>query len=308
MGIRRLSALVAAGVLAVALAGCSVDATLTVRVREDGSGTVRVAVRADAEAVTAVELGGVPIDDAVRLADLADSGWAVGTWAKADDGSATLMLVKPFDGVGEVAGIVRELNGDLGPLRRLRATRDYGLLTTDYSVTGRMDLARAGSGVADDAELSASLAALGVDVNVIDEQLRAQVQSSFDLKVVVRLPGAHPVTFAPRAGSTSAVIDASTSVRNTQRVLYLVAAVGFVVLAAVLWARGGRRRRRGRGGARRGSAAAGRAPRGSRSSGSGRVASRAPETRPADPRPTGRGPIHRRPIDPGRPPPRRGSA
>ncbi len=235
--------LVAGVGLALLLAGCSVDATVTVRVRDDGSGTVKVAVRADAEAVTAVELGGVPIDDAVRLTDLTDAGWRVGSWVRADDGSAGLLLAKPFANVDEVAGIVRELNGDIGPLPRLRASRDYGLLATDYSVRGRIDLAAAGSGVADDAELSAALVALGVDVNVIDEQLRAQVQSSFGLEVVVRLPGRAPVTFTPSEGKTIAAVDASSSVRNTERLLYLVAAVGFVVLAAVVWARGGRRRR-----------------------------------------------------------------
>lgn len=230
--------------LALVLAGCSVDARVTVRVRDDGSGTVRVAVRADAEAVTAVELGGLPIDDAVRLADLTDIGWSVGTWAKAADGSATLVLAKPFDSVGEVAGIVRELNGDVGPVPSLRASRTYGLVSTDYSVTGRIDLGAAQSGIATDPQIVAALEGLGVDVRVIDEQLRAQVQSSFDLKIVVDLPGARPRTFAPRAGTTSARIDAASSVRNTERLLFLAAAVGFVVLAGVVWSRGGRRRRR----------------------------------------------------------------
>ncbi len=293
MGNRRPGALVAAGLLTVALAGCAVDATLTVRVRDDGSGTVRVAVRADAEAVRAVELGGVPIDDAVRLSDLADTGWTVGRWRKADDASATLALEKPFDSVDEVAGIVRELNGDLGPLPRLQASRDFGVLTTDYAVTGRIDLGAAGSGVADDAELSAALVALGVDVGVIDEQLRAQVQSSFGLEVVVRLPGAPPATFTPKEGATRASVDASSSVRNTQRVLYLVAAVGFLGLAGVVWIRGGRRRRRRRGGVARTAAAGPRA----------RVhAGRTPEgRRPAAPRSPGRRPPDRPP------PPRRGA-
>lgn len=288
--------------LALALAGCAVDATVTVRVRDDGSGTVKVVVRADAEAVTAVELGGVPIDDAVRLADLADTGWEVGRWSRADDGSASLTLAKPFDRVDEVAGIVQELNGDLGPLPRLTASRDAGLLATDYAVRGRIDLAAAGSGVAQDAELSAALVGLGVDVTVIDEQLRAQVQSSFGLEVVVHLPEAKAQTFTPRDGRTSAVVAAASSVRNTERMLYLVAAVGFLVLAAVVWRRGGRRRRRRRGGARRGPASPGRAavgptPRSPRPVGPRR-----------DPGPAGRRPPPRGPADPGRhPPPRRGS-
>ncbi|HEU5302889.1 MAG TPA: hypothetical protein VFW06_11695 [Acidimicrobiia bacterium] len=308
----------AAGLLAVTLAGCAVDATVTVRVREDGSGTVRVAVRADPDAVTAVELGGVPIDDAVRLADLADAGWSVGSWVRADDGSATLELETRFDNVSEVAAIVRELNGDLGPLPRLRASRDAGLLATRTSVTGSIDLAAAGSGVADDAELSAALVALGVDVGVVDEQLRAQVQSSFGLEVVVRLPGEPPVTFAPKGDATSAAIDASASVRNTERVLYLVAAVGFLLLAGVVWIRGGRRRRGRRGGRRAAPARSAVAASASSSSGrrqrgapgprapEGRLPGRRPpERRPPDRRPPDRRPPDRRPPDQGkrRPPP-----
>ncbi|MFO7591347.1 MAG: hypothetical protein R6X23_10705 [Acidimicrobiia bacterium] len=304
--------LVAAGVLALALAGCAVDATVTVRVREDGSGTVQVEVRADADAVTAVELGGVPIDDAVRLADLADTGWSVGRWVKADDGSATLELETQFDNVSEVAAIVRELNGDLGPLQRMRASRDSGLLATRTSVTGRIDLAAAGSGVADDAELSAALVALGVDVGVIDEQLRAQVQSSFGLEVVVQLPGEPPVTFAPKGDATSAPIDASSSVRNTERVLYLAAAVGFLLLAVVVWIRGGRRRRGRRGARRAAPARSGAAASASPSPGRrhrGAPGPRPPEVRsparPPERRPPDRRPPDRRPPDRGkrRPPP-----
>jgi len=302
VGHRRSGAAVAVGILAFALAGCAVDATVTVRVRDDGSGTVRVVVRADAEAVTAVELGGVPIDDAVRLADLADAGWEVGSWVRAEDGSASSTLAKPFDRVDEVAGIVAELNGDLGPLPRLTASRDAGLLATEYAVRGRIDLAAAGSGVAQDAELSAALVALGVDVNVIDEQLRSQVQSSFGLEVVVRLPEARVRTFTPRDGETSVAVAAASSVRNTERMLYLVAAVGFLALAAVIWGRGGRRRRRRRGAPRRGPASPGRAaasptPRAPR-----------PVARRPGPGPVGRRPPPRGPADPGRhPPPRRGS-
>lgn len=301
MGIRRARSLIAAGALVLALAGCSVDTTLTVRVRPDGSGVVRVDVRADGEAVAAVEQGGVPIDEAVRLADLEEVGWDVGRWVRADDGSATLELEQSFAHVDEVERIARELNGDLGPLPRLRASRAYGLLSTDYTVRGRIDLAAAGSGVASDADLSAALAALGVDVDVIDEQLRAQVQSSFGLEVVVRLPGAPARAFAPDDGDTSAVVDASSSVRNTERLLFLVAAAGFLALAVVVWVRGGRRRRRrGRGTPRgRGPRPAGSAPRG------GAAAPSARRPGPAAPPTAARPPARRARVSRPPEPPRR---
>jgi hypothetical protein len=230
--------------LAALLAGCKVDTTVHVNVREDGTGVVRVVVRADAEAVQAAESGGVPIDQAVRLDDVAAAGFEVGTWTKAEDGSATIVVSRRFQSVSEVEGIVRALNGADGPLRGLRASRDRGLVATDYGVRGRIDLDAVTTGVSDDAELVARLQALGVDVAAIDAQLLAQVRSGFGLQVVVRLPDQGPVTFAPKEGATTAGVDASSQVLDTERIIFLGAAVGFVLLAVVVWVRGRTRRSR----------------------------------------------------------------
>jgi hypothetical protein len=245
---RRSRSLVAALALALLLAGCKVDATVSVVVKADGSGVVRVRVVADAEAVTAAESGGAPLETAVRLSDLADSGWTVGSWEKAKDGSATIVLAHPFASVDDVAPIISGLNGKIGPLPSLTATRSEGIFSTGYGVQGKIDIGAAGSGVADDQELVAKLAALGVDVNAIDQQLLAQVQSSFGLRVVVKLPDQPPVTFTPAKGATTAKVAANSSVMNTERIIFLGAAVGFGLLAVIVWIRGGRRRRRrGRG-------------------------------------------------------------
>ena len=236
--------------LSLLLAGCKVDTTVSVVVRADGSGVVRVTVAADAEAVKAAESGGVALEQAVRLADLAASGWTVGSWVKADDGSATIMLSHRFESVDQVVGIVAGLNGKRGPLPSLQARRDAGFFSTEYAVKGSIDVSGASAGVADDAELVAKLGALGVDVNVIDQQLLAQIRSSFGLKVVVKLPGQAAVTFAPKTGKEagsvqdSTSVEASSSVMNTERIVFLVAAAGFAVLAILVWRRGGPRRRR----------------------------------------------------------------
>ena len=230
--------------LVALLAGCKVDTTVDVTVREDGSGVVRVVVDADAEAVKAAESGGVPIEQSIRLGDLADAGFRVGEWRKAENGSATIVISRPFDSVDEVQGIVRALGGEDGPLPELRATLDKGIVGTDYGVQGRIDLADVTSGVSDDEELVTRLQALGVDVNVIDQQLLAQVRSSFGLKVVVRLPDQKPVTFTPKEGATTSPIDSSAQILNLERIIFAGAALGFVLLAIIVWRRGGRRRRR----------------------------------------------------------------
>jgi len=279
------------GLLAVLVAGCSVDTTVEVVVREDGSGVVRVRVVADAEAVKAVEAGGATIDAAVRLGDLEGGGWTVGTWDKADDGSASLVLSHPFDNVSEVAGIFSQASGDGGPFHDVQASRERGLLATEYSVTGEVDLENVETGVAGDEELVQSLAAQGVNVAAIDQQLLASLQSSFSLELVVKLPNEKPATITATPGKVTP-IDATASVRNTQRMILLIAAAGFALLAVVVWIRGGRRRRR------RGRGAPPRPP----SAPSGRARSR-PASGPAPGRPAS-GPASGRPASPPPPPPR----
>ncbi len=61
--------------LLVVLAGCRVDTSVTVHVENDGSGRVVARAVLDADAVKAAELGGVKLEESVRLADLTSAGW-----------------------------------------------------------------------------------------------------------------------------------------------------------------------------------------------------------------------------------------
>ena len=99
------------------LAGCKVDTTVTIDMEDDGSGVVSVRVRLDAQAVRATEAGGAKLEDRVRLADLADSGWQIGRWVRTPDNAAMLRLSKAFTSPDRVAGIVGEISGPNGPLR-----------------------------------------------------------------------------------------------------------------------------------------------------------------------------------------------
>jgi hypothetical protein len=219
-----------------------VSATVDFRVREDGSGVVRLLVEADAAAVKAAESGGVPIEQAVRLDDLADAGWELGTWARAEDGSASVVLSKRFETVDEVADIAEEASGAHGPLRDLRATRDSGFLATKYTLEGRIDLEGVTTGLADDPEVLANLTAQSVDPTVIDQQLLAQVKSSFALEVVARLPGAPADRTKADPGAVT-TIEATSNVRATTQMLFLAAAIVLAVLAIALWIFGNPKRR-----------------------------------------------------------------
>lgn len=222
--------------------GCKVDTTVSIKVRDDGSGVVTVTAVTDPEAVKAAETGGGKLEDRVRLADLTAAGWTVQPWARAADGSAQMVLTKPFDAPAQVAGIVEEVSGKVGPLRNVSVTRDQGLLSTNYDVNGTVDLAQLQTGITTDPEVVAALTNQQVDVSAIDQALLAEIRDSFRLKFEVELPGGTKTVTGIAGKSTP--IDASSSVVDTKRVVLIVVAVVLVALAVVVMLWPGRRRRR----------------------------------------------------------------
>lgn len=233
--------LVALAVALIAVA-CKVDTTVTITVRDDGSGTVRVTTALDPDAVKSAEARGGTLEDGVRLADLSQAGWTVAPWARAEDGSARLTISKPFDEPSQVAGIVEELSGTLGPLRDVTVTRDQGTFSTTYSADGTLDLANLQTDVAKDPDIVGSLLTQQVDVGVVDQALLADLRESLGVTVKLELPGASSTVVGTMGQSTP--IDESTSVLDTTRVVLVAVAVGLVVLAVVVLLWPGRRRRR----------------------------------------------------------------
>src|SRR3954451_11496324 len=247
----RFGWVVALAFLVVSTA-CSVDATVTVKVRDDGSGWVQAVVTADREAVQAAQAGGAKLEDRVRLSDLPAAGWTVDPWVRNADGSAMLTLRKPFTSVDEVPEILHELNGEHGPLQTSAFTRSRSFFSTNYTATGAIDLGAIGTGISDDPQLVQQLQAQGVDVGGIDAELLDQLRRALKVRLVVELPGRAPVTIEPAAGAKTNVV-VSSCVRHSRRVFLVAIAGGLLVLALMvaLWPRrrkrGGRRaRRRGR--------------------------------------------------------------
>jgi hypothetical protein len=250
--------LVAVACFVLLLAGCKVDATVTVDVRDDGSGVVRVTALLDADAVKGAEAGGGKLEDRVRLADLSGAGWTVEPWVRAADGSAKLTLSKPFAGPAQATAILAEVNGAVGPLRDMHVARDHGLLSTKYSVAGTIDLAKLGTGVTSDQELVQSLSGQRVDVNALDQSLLTEARNALSLKVVAALPNG-TTTIVGRAGKATPV-DASTSVLDAKRIGFIVLAAVLVLVAVLVLLWPGRRRRRRRRDRGRRPAAAGAVP------------------------------------------------
>jgi hypothetical protein len=235
--------LVALAVSLVAVA-CKVDTTVSIKVHDDGSGVVTVTAVLDPDAVKAAEAGGGKLEERVRLGDLTKAGWTVQPWARAADGSAQIVLSKPFTSPSQVAGIMREVSGTTGPLRDVTVTRDKGVFSTSYSARGRLDLETLQTGLTTDPDVVASLTNQQVDVNAIDQSLLAEIRDSFGLQLRVDLPG-RATTLHAVSGKTTAV-DTSSSVLDTQRVVLVVVAVVLVAVAVLVMLWPGRRRPRGR--------------------------------------------------------------
>ena len=235
---KRLSLVLVA--LALLLAGCKIDTTVTIDVHDDGSGTVTVAAHLDAAAVQAVEVQGKKVDESIRLDDLKQAGWTIEPWTTADDGSATISMSKAFTSPDQVADILGEVSGANGPLRDVTASRDRGLFATDYSVKGAVDLGAIATGVTADPDLVASLANQQIDVNALDASLLQQLKDALTVQVVVNLPGG--TTIVAGVPGQRAEIDASTSVRDTRRIVLLVVAVALLAVAIAVWL-GGRHSR-----------------------------------------------------------------
>jgi hypothetical protein len=228
--------------LAVLAAGCKVDALVTVDVHKDGSGVVTLRVTLDPAAVQAADAGGGKLEDRVRLADLTAAGWTVQPWVHAGDGSAAITMSKPFNRPDEVAGIIHEISGDVGPLRDFRVTRDRGLISTRYDATGSIDLSTLQTGITADPALVGNLTNQQVDVSALDQALLDQIRQSLTVRVVVKLPNG-TTTYVGRSGKKVAV-DTSTSVLDSRRIALAAAAVVLLLAALAVLFVGRRRGRR----------------------------------------------------------------
>jgi hypothetical protein len=245
----RLAAVVAGALGALLLAGCHASATVAIRVRADGRGTVDVGVTLDRAARLALAGAGlkpgVSTPD-VPLDDLRSHGWTVSSWRSSAGGAASVELSKPFTGESGLASVLAELDGRDGAVRDARVLREHALLRDRDRVSLLADLTHLRVGVADDDALAARLRAAGVDVATIDAGLQARIKGSFDLTVRVELPDGTNTTARVAPGQKRTVSVASTTT-HSGRLAALAAAgaaavlgLGLIVIAGVRGRRGGR--------------------------------------------------------------------
>ena len=220
----------------VVLAACRVDATVTVRMHENGSGTVAVRVVLDAAAVRAAEVGNGKLEARVRLADLPGAGWSVTPWRRDARGGASLMIRKPFSAPREVAGIVREIGGADGPLRGVTATRRTSTFSTSWKVGGVVDLRAIKLGVGTDPELVAKLTSERVDIPQIETRLASGLKD-LRIRLVAELPNADRREVVATIGG-DAVLHASSQNTDVNRLVMLVGGLALAMIAIMLFVLG----------------------------------------------------------------------
>lgn len=225
------------------LAACRVDATVTVRVRADGSGRVTARAALDADAVRAAEIGGGKLEDRVRLGDLGAAGWSSSGWVRTTAGGAVLTVGKPFVRAEEAGAVVAELDGPDGPLRGVRVSRDASTFGAKWTFSGVGDLRELKTGIGTDPELLAKLTAERVDVAALDQRLLTRLRDGFRLRVIADLPHAAPRQWRVPMGSRVILREESSSFA-TEKLLLLLGGVVLAMLAIGLLVVGERRGRR----------------------------------------------------------------
>ncbi|MEC9000906.1 MAG: HAD-IA family hydrolase [Actinomycetota bacterium] len=140
-----LRAVTLIGVLVGTLAACRVDATVTVDVADDGTGTVAVDVVADAAAVDA--LGS--LDERVRTDDLLAAGWQIDGPTTEDTGVGRVTATKAFDHPDRLPVVLAEV---LGPtaVSDVRLDRRREFAKTTWRLSGTIDLSGGLDLLADD--------------------------------------------------------------------------------------------------------------------------------------------------------------
>ena len=226
-----------------ALAACRVDAAVTVRMQENGSGAVSVRVVLDSAAVRAAEVGNGKLEQRVRLSDLPGAGWTVTPWRRDARGGATLMIRKPFSAPREVAGILREISGADGPVRGVSAHRRTSTFSTQWTVDGVVDLRSIRLGVAADPQLVAKLTSERVDIPQVETRLASGL-GQLRVHLVAELPGARRDVSVPMGRRS--VLRATAESTDVNRLVMLVGGLAVAALAAFLLMVGELRARRRR--------------------------------------------------------------
>lgn len=235
----RLLALVAA-LIVLLLSACQATVQVGIDAHGDGSGTITVTARLDAEAAASVP----HLAQELRTSDLVKAGWRVDGPKAAPGGGVVVSASKPFRNSAEAAAVVAELSGPSGPFHDLRIERRQSLFSTRTTFRGTVDLT-CGLHCFADPQLQQDLggADLGLDPAKLQADAGVILNRLFTFEVAVRLPGSVQSSNAPaQAGNGAqwrpnlgdkAVLTATAHAWNTTHIL-LAVVLGLLALATAV--------------------------------------------------------------------------
>lgn len=222
---------------------------LGIDVERDGSGEVVVTVELDAEAADRLP----DLATQLRLDDLQAAGWDVEGPTPAGP-STVIRATKAFATPQQATRVLQDVSGGAGPFQEFEVSRRSSFLTTDYTLTGTVDLSAGVEGFVDE-ELRRRLEGgdLSLETAELEELIGAPLEETFHFEVRADLPGSVDVqgtgteegdaaVWTPVVGERT-TLAASSETLHRQRLVWMgVSGAGLlaVVVAVVV----GRRRSR----------------------------------------------------------------
>lgn len=233
----RTTRLMAVALASLVLAACRVDTTVSLEVKPNGSGTVRVTAIADAELVA--KAPNLAAD--VRVNDLKEAGWKVSGPTTNDDGTMSIELRRPFRTPAEATAILAQVNGPRGPLQQVGLARTGTSTNSTWTLTGRLEVAGGMNAFADDntvqllggAPYADEIKAMGLDIG---DAVGIAFSASLPGKVASTTGVAGDGSISWKVPMDGSATDVATTVNNVD-VASSVARFGryAVLLLLVVW-------------------------------------------------------------------------
>lgn len=142
----RLTAVLAVVACVFVLSSCRVDSVVSIVVERDGSGSLSVLVTADNDIVNQVPRLSTDLD----FSDMVAAGWTVTGPESTDDGGLRVLLSHAFDNETQASALLTQLNGNRGPFRDVRITREGKSRDSVWKLTGRLEVTGGLQAFADD--------------------------------------------------------------------------------------------------------------------------------------------------------------
>lgn len=178
----RLTAAIAGLACVALLSSCRVDSTVSITVDRDGSGTLDVLVVADNDIVEQVP----KLASDLNFGDLVNNGWKLIGPEKTEDGGLRVLLSHPFENETQASALLTQLNGNRGPFRDVRLTREGKSRDSVWKLTGRLEVTGGLQAFADD-QLLQIVGATPYEQTV--EEAGLDLGKAISLQVNAKLPG-----------------------------------------------------------------------------------------------------------------------